>query len=126
MSVLDVATQDSAIANAVEHFLEVDSDKSISLWYRLWGNPAGIPVLFVHGGPGNCVADYENVNAKFFDANRFFVVEVDQRGTGQSTPSVRDKDMATSVQNMTLYMDITLEVCHLSCRLHDPTYTLLR
>ena len=53
-----------------------------------WGKRSGIPVLFVHGGPGNCVADYQNVNARFFDASIFFVVEVDQRGTGRSQPSV--------------------------------------
>ena len=54
-----------------------------------WGKRSGIPVLFVHGGPGNCVADYQNVNERFFDANVFYVVEVDQRGTGKSQPSVR-------------------------------------
>ena len=57
----------------------------------------------VHGGPGNCVADYQDVNARFFEAERFFVVEVDQRGTGRSTPSVRE-DHA----HMRLYADISI------------------
>lgn len=39
-------------------------------------------MLFVHGGPGNCVADYQDVNERFFDADKFYVVEIDQRGTG--------------------------------------------
>ena len=59
----------TSIESATEHFLDITS--GLKLWYRLWGNPLGIPVLFVHGGPGNCVADYENVNKKFFDAARF-------------------------------------------------------
>ena len=59
-----------------------------------WGKRSGIPVLFVHGGPGNCVADYQNVNERFFDADVFFVVEVDQRGTGKSQPSVRQSEPA--------------------------------
>ena len=46
--------QAAAIAAATEHYLEVGD--GISLWYRVWGNPEGIPVLFVHGGPGGCAA----------------------------------------------------------------------
>jgi len=102
------ASQDAAIAAATEHFIEVSD--GVKLWYRLWGNPDGIPVLFVHGGPGNCVADYENVNKKFFDASLYHVVEVDQRGTGYSTPSVRDPDIAMSVKNMALYADISIQM----------------
>ena len=74
----------------------------VRLWYRTWGSrAAGTPVLFVHGGPGNCVADYADINGEFFDAARFFVVEVDQRGTGRSTPSVRE-----SAAHMRIYGEI--------------------
>ena len=57
---------------------------------------------------GNCVADYQDVNAKFFDADKYWVIEVDQRGTGNSIPCVRDADMEVSAQNMARYMDIHL------------------
>ena len=68
------------------------NDRGIKLWYQTWGNRvSGIPVLFVHGGPGNCVADYEGINEKFFDKEKFFVVEVDQRGTGKSQVSYSRK-----------------------------------
>jgi len=92
-------------AQECEQKLVVDSVDfvPIEIWYQTWGNPNGIPVLFVHGGPGQCVGDYENMNGKFFDSSKYFVVEVDQRGTGKSTPSVRD-DPA----NMALYRDIDL------------------
>ena len=77
----------------------------IQLWYRTWGNKKhGIPVLFVHGGPGNRVADYQDINAKFFDLNKFYVIEVDQRGTGRSKPSVRD-----DWSNMQYYLDISIQ-----------------
>lgn len=47
------------------------------------GNPRGIPVVFVHGGPGGgCIAD----NRRFFDATRYRIVLFDQRGCGRSTP----------------------------------------
>ena len=91
----DVSTTDGPgtgpreIGAAVPHMLPIGPD-GLALWYRTWGNAAsGIPVLFVHGGPGNCVDDYQDVNARFFDAKKFYVVEVDQRGTGNSQPSVR-------------------------------------
>ena len=48
-----------------------------TLWLRTWGRATGTPVLFVHGGPGQCVADYNDINAKFFEASEFHVVEVD-------------------------------------------------
>ena len=82
----------------------LDVGDGISLWYRTWGNPAGTPVVFVHGGPGQCVADYNDINARFFDAEQYWVVEVDQRGTGLSQPSVRDDH-----RHMQHYMDITVE-----------------
>jgi proline iminopeptidase len=76
----------------------------LSLFYRVWGNPAGVPVVFVHGGPGNDVAHYKTINKQFFQPERYRVIEVDQRGTGKSTPAVRE-DFA----NMKDYMDISID-----------------
>lgn len=47
------------------------------------GNPEGIPVLFVHGGPGGGCEGYHR---RFFDAERFRIILMDQRGAGRSTP----------------------------------------
>ncbi|MCB9878994.1 MAG: prolyl aminopeptidase [Planctomycetes bacterium] len=47
------------------------------------GNPDGVPVLFVHGGPG---AGCSETDRRFFDPRAFRVVLVDQRGAGRSTP----------------------------------------
>ena len=48
------------------------------------GNPDGLPVLVVHGGPGGgCSPSYR----QFFDPNVYRVVLVDQRGAGKSTPA---------------------------------------
>lgn len=86
------ATPIIPIENAQEGRLWIDNvdGVDITMWYQTWGNREGIPVLFVHGGPGQCVADYENINGVFFDKDTYFVVEADQRGTGKSAPSVRD------------------------------------
>jgi proline iminopeptidase len=91
------------IERAEEHMLDIGG--GLSLWFRTWGSREnGVPVLFVHGGPGNCIADYGFGNARFFDKNEFFVVEVDQRGTGKSQPSVRDK-----CENQKFYRNITID-----------------
>jgi proline iminopeptidase len=46
------------------------------------GNPAGLPVVFLHGGPGAGLATYHR---RFFDPARYRIVLFDQRGAGQST-----------------------------------------
>ena len=47
------------------------------------GNPDGLPVVFLHGGPGAGLAAYHR---RFFDPARYRIVLFDQRGAGQSTP----------------------------------------
>ncbi|MDF0533338.1 alpha/beta fold hydrolase [Shewanella yunxiaonensis] len=51
-----------------------------------YGKPQGIPLLFLHGGPGaGChISDLE-----LFDLQRFRVLLLDQRGAGKSQPSGR-------------------------------------
>lgn len=47
------------------------------------GNPNGVPVLFVHGGPGSGCEDYHR---RFFDPDVYRIILFDQRGCGRSTP----------------------------------------
>ena len=54
-----------------------------SLYWEQSGNPQGIPVLFLHGGPGGGIAP---AYRRFFDPDRFRAVLFDQRGSGQSRP----------------------------------------
>lgn len=53
------------------------------VYYSQWGNPKGLPVLFVHGGPGGGTSPD---CARFFDPEYYRVILVDQRGCGQSLP----------------------------------------
>ncbi|MES9971467.1 MAG: prolyl aminopeptidase [Candidatus Thiodiazotropha sp.] len=53
------------------------------LYVEQVGKPDGIPVLFLHGGPG---AGCEPYHRRFFDPDRYRVVLFDQRGCGRSTP----------------------------------------
>ncbi len=47
------------------------------------GNPGGLPVLFVHGGPG---AGCEDKHRSYFDPNLYRIILFDQRGAGRSKP----------------------------------------
>jgi proline iminopeptidase len=47
------------------------------------GDPAGISVVFLHGGPGGGI---DPMHRRFFDPLRYRIVLFDQRGAGRSTP----------------------------------------
>ncbi|OOZ40978.1 prolyl aminopeptidase [Solemya pervernicosa gill symbiont] len=65
----------------VSHTLTVDSPHQLHV--EECGNPDGIPVLFLHGGPGSGCEKYHR---SFFDPERYRIVLFDQRGCGKSTP----------------------------------------
>lgn len=47
------------------------------------GNPRGIPVVFLHGGPGSGCEPYHR---RFFNPDKYRIVLFDQRGCGRSSP----------------------------------------
>ncbi len=53
------------------------------LYVEECGNPDGLPVLFLHGGPG---AGCEPYHRRFFDPEIYRIVLFDQRGAGRSRP----------------------------------------
>jgi proline iminopeptidase len=54
-----------------------------TIHYERIGNPDGIPVVFLHGGPGGGLIP---MYRQFFDPAAYHVVLFDQRGSGKSTP----------------------------------------
>jgi len=65
----------------VKHNFQVDPTHT--LYVEECGTPSGIPVLFLHGGPG---AGLEPYHRRFFDPEKYRMVLFDQRGSGKSTP----------------------------------------
>lgn len=65
----------------VQHSLQVDSTHSLHI--EECGNPAGIPVLFIHGGPGG---GYSAIHRQYFCPQRYRIILFDQRGCGKSRP----------------------------------------
>ncbi len=69
------------IAPNATHRLDVGDGHSI--YVEDCGNPEGIPVIFLHGGPG---AGVSPLHRRMFDPELFRVILFDQRGSGQSRP----------------------------------------
>ncbi len=53
------------------------------IYWEESGNPEGRPVVFLHGGPGG---GSDPKYRRFFNPERYRIVQFDQRGCGQSTP----------------------------------------
>ena len=52
------------------------------IYFEESGNPAGKPVIFLHGGPGGG----DSKQRRFFHPQKYRIVNFDQRGCGKSTP----------------------------------------
>jgi proline iminopeptidase len=61
----------------------IDVTDGHSLYYELYGNPEGKPILFLHGGPGE---GFEDDDKRFFNPEVWNVIFFDQRGAGRSKP----------------------------------------
>ena len=63
-----------------------------TIYYERVGNPDGIPVVFLHGGPGGgLISTYR----QFFDPAAYHVILFDQRGSGSSTPHAELRENTT-------------------------------
>ena len=78
-----------------------------SLYVELCGNPHGIPVVVMHGGPG---AGCGPSSRRFFDPNNYHIILMDQRGAGRSLPHASIE--ANTTQH--LISDFELLRCELS------------
>jgi len=58
-------------------------DANHTMYWEQSGNPTGVPVLFLHGGPG---AGSTPNHRRFFDPAHYRIVIYDQRGAGRSIP----------------------------------------
>jgi proline iminopeptidase len=54
-----------------------------TLYWEQSGNPRGLPVAFLHGGPG---AGATPTHRRFFDPSVYRIIIFDQRGAGRSSP----------------------------------------
>ena len=57
------------------------------------GNPEGVPIIFMHGGPGGGCG---NKQRRFFDPSYYRIILFDQRGCGKSKPLGEIRNNTTS------------------------------
>ena len=67
-------------------------DRTHTMYWEESGNPRGVPVVFLHGGPGAGSAPNQR---RFFDPAHYRIVIFDQRGAGRSTPLGELRDNTT-------------------------------
>ena len=72
-----------------------------SVYWEECGNPRGIPVVFLHGGPGGGCS---TTSRRFFDPAVFRIILFDQRGAGRSLPNgeLRNNTTAHLIADMEL------------------------
>jgi proline iminopeptidase len=61
----------------------LDLDGHHQMYWEVSGNPKGVPVVFLHGGPGAGAAPSHR---RFFDPKYYKIIIFDQRGSGRSLP----------------------------------------
>lgn len=61
----------------------LDTGEGHQIYWELCGNPEGLPVVFLHGGPG---AGCSPQHRRLFDPERYNILLFDQRGCGRSLP----------------------------------------
>jgi len=86
----------------------IDVEPPHRLYVEECGNPDGIPVLFLHGGPG---AGIDKQCRRFFDPEKYRIILYDQRGAGHSTPHAELKNNHTAalvddIEALRQYLDI--------------------
>lgn len=64
-----------------------------SIYVEQCGNPDGVPVIFLHGGPGSGCNPGQR---RFFDPKHYHIILFDQRGCGRSQPQGETTDNTTA------------------------------
>ncbi len=89
-----------------KNWLRVDDFHQI--YYEECGNIDGIPVIFLHGGPGS---GCNPTQRRFFDPKHYRIILMDQRGCGRSLPVGEVKfnttaDLVSDIEKLRNYLGI--------------------
>ena len=87
----------AAITPYASGYLSVDEPHS--LYWEICGNPDGVPVIVLHGGPG---AGTTPLHRRFFDPEFYKIILFDQRGAGRSSPlgSLENNTLAATLNDI--------------------------
>ncbi|MCS5712658.1 prolyl aminopeptidase [Candidatus Berkiella aquae] len=95
-----------AIKPYAQHQIKVDTHHTLHV--EECGDKEGLPVLFVHGGPG---AGTTPDDRRFFDPEHYRIILFDQRGCGHSTPhgsleNNTTQDLLSDIEAIRSYFNI--------------------
>jgi len=62
----------------------LESDSGHLIYFEQSGNKSGIPVIFLHGGPGSGCGENHR---RYFNPEKYHIILFDQRGCHRSTPN---------------------------------------
>ena len=87
---------------------ELEVDERHTLYIDESGKPDGIPVLFIHGGPGAGCGKYDR---RYFDPQKYRIILFDQRGAGRSTPHAdlennTSADLVSDIEKIREHLDV--------------------
>jgi len=68
-------------------------DGTHAMHWEACGNPEGVPIVFLHGGPGG---GYLPHHRRYYDPSFWKIVLYDQRGAGRSSPTAEITDNTTA------------------------------
>lgn len=79
-----------------------------SVYVEQSGNPAGVPILFVHGGPGGGTSP---IQRRFFNPQKYRIILFDQRGCGKSQPHAElqnntTHDLVADMEFIRTYLEV--------------------
>ena len=79
-----------------------------TLYFEECGNPAGRPLVFLHGGPGG---GCEPAQRRYFDPRKWRIILFDQRGCGRSRPhaELRENttwDLVADIEQLRVHLSI--------------------
>lgn len=97
---------------AYTHFL-LEVAPTHKIYVEECGNPSGIPILFVQGGPG--VGSFES-DRSFFNPELYRIVLFDMRGAGRSQPFGQwedntTQDLISDIEKIRIKLNISKWVC---------------
>ena len=80
-----------------------------SIYWERSGNPKGLPILIIHGGPGG---GSQPIYRRYFDPMKFNIIQFDQRGCGRSTPHSELQenttiDLIADIEKLRQFLKIT-------------------
>ena len=75
------------------------------VYWESVGNPDGVPVVFLHGGPGSGSSPGQR---RLFDPDRYRAILIDQRGCGRSLP-LAEESLADLTTNTTHHLIADVE-----------------